>query len=98
MERLDVVDSPIADDVLTAFLNARTDIVNSIKFEGTYDDENGRFYSCDIDGHLIPYHIEQFWENLSTESAFMAKVFIKFLKSQKVGHLKRGMILGSRAA
>ncbi|KAI7876242.1 hypothetical protein K492DRAFT_167295 [Lichtheimia hyalospora FSU 10163] len=60
LERLDVVDSPIADDVLTAFLNARTDIVNSIKFE------------------------EQFWENLSTESAFMAKVFIQFLKSQKL--------------
>ena len=79
------MDSPIADDVLTAFLNARTDIVNSIKFEGMTDD--GRFYSYGIDD--IRYPIEQFWENLSTESAFMAKVFIQFLKSQKVSHLEK---------
>ncbi|KAI9319753.1 nuclear condensing complex subunit, partial [Dichotomocladium elegans] len=60
IERIDLLEGSGAEDILTAFLNARPDIVNTIKLE------------------------EHFWDTLSVEGAFMAKVFIKFLKANKL--------------
>ncbi|GAB5588119.1 chromosome condensation complex Condensin [Umbelopsis nana] len=59
LERLEVVDSPSADAVLEAFLDARPDIIESIEFN------------------------DQFWDNLSIESAFLARVFTKFLQKKQ---------------
>lgn len=79
---MDVVEGGAAEDILMAFFGARMDIVNSIKFEGSIEYFRNSWSRSSIHARLL---IDQFWDNLSPESAFMAKVFIKFLKSNNVG-------------
>ncbi|KAL0097913.1 nuclear condensing complex subunit, partial [Phycomyces blakesleeanus] len=59
LERMDILEGDAAEDILTAFLSSRIDIVNSIKFD------------------------DQFWNNLSPESSFLAKVLIQFLQAKE---------------
>ncbi|KAI8880336.1 hypothetical protein K501DRAFT_15461 [Backusella circina FSU 941] len=59
LERLEIMKSDVAEDVLNAFFSERLDIINEINFDA------------------------EFWKNLTPESAFLSKVFIKFLKTNK---------------
>lgn len=77
---MDVVEGGAAEDILMAFFGARMDIVSSIKFEGKVEFS---FYLC-LGKSADCLRVDQFWDNLSPESAFMAKVFLKFLKSKHV--------------
>jgi condensin complex subunit 3 len=60
LERLEIMKSGVAEDVLNAFFLERLDIINEISFD------------------------TEFWKNLTPESAFLSKVFIKFLKNNNV--------------
>ncbi|RUS13222.1 hypothetical protein BC937DRAFT_95656, partial [Endogone sp. FLAS-F59071] len=60
LERLDVIESTAAEDVLMSFFNTRPDILDNMKFN------------------------EQFWDNLTIESAFLARVFIKYCQINEV--------------
>ncbi|BFZ59916.1 chromosome condensation complex Condensin, subunit G [Saitoella coloradoensis] len=54
LERLDVVNSQVAEDAMQAFFTARPDVVDAIEFN------------------------DDFWLNLTAESAFLARTFIDF--------------------
>ncbi|CAI2182005.1 16196_t:CDS:10 [Funneliformis geosporum] len=59
LERIDVVGSKIAPDVLLALFKSRPDIVQTLNFDGS------------------------FWENLTIESVFLARVFCEFNKEDE---------------
>jgi hypothetical protein len=79
LERLDVVDNASADSVLETFLDARPDIIESITFNGKRIQLSQLYFS-----DLKLFFLEQFWDNLSIESAFLARGFTKFLQKKQV--------------
>ncbi|CAG8638769.1 14909_t:CDS:10, partial [Funneliformis caledonium] len=59
LERIDVLNSKIAPDVLVALFKSRPDIIQTLNFDGS------------------------FWENLTIESVFLARVYCEFNKEDE---------------
>jgi condensin complex subunit 3 len=65
LERLDVVNSKIADEAMKSFFESRPEVLNSFIFNGSPPKEPV----------LI---VDSYWDNLSAESAFLARSFFQF--------------------
>ena len=65
LERLDVVNSKIADEAMRSFFDSRPEVLDSFSFNGI--PPKNQFPD-----------IDSYWDNLSAESAFLARSFFQF--------------------
>lgn len=83
MDVMDGMEGGVSEKMLASLLELRMSSM-SIKFDGKWNCTRSKKKGGGVLTSLLSCFVAQFWDNLSPESAFLARVYTNVLHSNKV--------------